>query len=442
MARSWCGRAAWAPAIAAALAAAAGRGEASGVGEGFGERFASLMSARQAGSGGVALEDPWRGGDLVDVTSVVLEPDLRWVGFGYQFGGGSLLRVMTEGFYFGAPGSPMTKENPDGSYAGRSGDVDFRELGCRILGQGLLLQQGGWTIGGLARGSFLVQQFERTRDTGQAVEVGGQASRGVGGRRLLTLWSLVGPLGRGDSRAFAYHVVAGAGLLARLSRGLLGSPGGWAVGCEGEWLAEGLMHGGLGAVYWFGDLSSPGVSLTLRSGVRSATGSAQSLQPRGGAGFLWRVASGWAVQFDYAVAPIGELGFYHYATVSVRLPERAPPEQVAEVLEAVPVRPVPTETGDLRDPGLFFYPEIGETARYRFAASPEEAVSMRAYLADGEGRFLIWLAQPASVGEGFYEAYWDGLLQYGVRATIDVPYTIVIGAGGRTIYVTVTAKRK
>ncbi len=427
---------------AAALVAARPAGSAD-VGGGFGERFGSLMSARQAGSGGIALEDPWRRGDLVDVSTILLEPGLRWIGFGYQFGSQSLFRVMTEGFYFGAPRPARMTELADGSFGGQAGSVAFNEYGGRILGQGIVLRRGGWTVAGLARVSLMVQQVDAGRSSGQAVEVGGQGSRSIGKGTVLTLWSLTGPMGRGASRSFAYHVVGGGGLLRQTPHGLWESAEGWALGTELEWLGEGLLHGGLGAVYWFGNMSESGTTVLLRAGLRSASGSAEMLQPRAGLGCLWRAANGWAVQFDYAVSPIGELGVFHYATVGVRLPERKPEAVIEFLTSGVSGRRFARATsGPTPEAGIFFYPEFGEKGRYRFEASPAESASMTAYLADGEGRFLIPLAPPVSVGPDLWEVEWNGLLQYDRPATIDVPYMMIIGVTGRTIYVTVTAKRR
>ena len=416
------------------------------VGTGFGERFGSLMSARQAGSGGIALEDPWRRGGLVDVNTVLLEPGLRWVGFGYQFGSKSLFRVMTEGFYFGSPRSTRTLETADGGYGGEGGTFSFSEFGGRILGQGMLLERGGWTVAGLARLNLLVQRLEESQRTGQALELGGQGSRSLGEGRILTLWGLAGPLGRGASRSFAYHIVGGGGVLEPMRRGFLGMAGGWAAGTELEWLGEGLMHGGIGGVYWFGNMADPGAVLVLRAGLRSATGSAQALQPRGGLGVIWRGAEGWAVQFDYAVSPIGELGFFHYATVGLRIPERRPREAEVIVLPAavaVPEAPQPPpELMVEPDAAIYFFPEFHEMARYRFEATAEEALRMNARLADAEGRHLRALPLPRQVEPGVFEAVWDGLLEYGNPAVIDVPYTMVVGIGGRTLYITAIAKKR
>ena len=48
-------------AVVAALVAA-GPAPGANIGQGFGETLWALVSARQAGTGGLALEDPWRSG--------------------------------------------------------------------------------------------------------------------------------------------------------------------------------------------------------------------------------------------------------------------------------------------------------------------------------------------------------------------------------------------
>jgi hypothetical protein len=53
--------------------------------------------------------------------------------------------------------------------------------------------------------------------------------------------------------------------------------------------------------------------------VKSASQTAEAVQPRAGIGVLWRTTAGWAVQFDYAFVPIGELGSFNYGTLSLRL---------------------------------------------------------------------------------------------------------------------------
>jgi hypothetical protein len=283
-----------------------------------------MTSARQAGSGGVALEDPWRQGELADLSTILLTSGLRWYGFGVQGGVGPQLRMGFDGFAFVPEGITETREASDGTYGGEGGQIALVEWGARMLVQRELLAAGEWRLAGLARLSTLVQRLPDEQNLGVGLEAGVQAQRGLGDGRALTGSVLAGPLGRGASRAFASEVTCGAGLLSQSRIGLLGGPEGYAAGLEGEVLSEGLVHGGLGLVYWFGRLAASGTTFFLRAGVRSAEGSAQTVQPRGGIGVLWRSAAGLGLQFDYAAVPIGELGWYHYVTLGVRLPQAAP----------------------------------------------------------------------------------------------------------------------
>ena len=55
-----------------------------------------------------------------------------------------------------------------------------------------------------------------------------------------------------------------------------------------------------------------------RAGIKEADESALFWQPHAGVGVLWKRRSGLGIQLDYAVAPLGDLGNCHYATLSVR----------------------------------------------------------------------------------------------------------------------------
>lgn len=294
--------------------------EAANVGVGFGERLMSLTSARQAGTGGVSLEDNWRRGDLLETGTVLLPPGLRWYGIGYQGGVGSTLRLGIEGFGFSAPSITRTTENPDGTYGRTEGTVDALEWGGRAVGQLTLLEAGDWLVGGLGRLSGLMEQSQGLRRTGGlGLELGGQARYALKPGRALIFWGLAGPLGRSAQRLFAYQVTLGTGLLAGLPIGVLGGPEGYAIGADAQFLGEGLFDSGIGGVYWFGRIDQPGFTFFLRAGARCAPHTAQLVQPRGGLGLLWRQMNGFGLQYDYTIAPIGELGFFHYAGLALRL---------------------------------------------------------------------------------------------------------------------------
>jgi len=407
--------------------------EAANVGSGFGESVLVLTSARQAGSGGIALEDPWRRGSIIEANSVLLTSGLQWFGGGYQGGLGSTLRLGGEVFVFSPPASVRTFENSDGTFGGNQGTVSAPEWGGRLLGQFSILNTGGWKVAALGRVSGLIQQLPDSSNSGFAIEAGGQGQLGLGGGRFLTTWALAGPLGRGAGLGYAGQVTGGAGLMAVVPKGLLGGAEGYAIGAEGQWLTEGLMHGGVGGLYWFGKLNAPGATFFLRAGLRYAAQSAQVYQPRGGLGVLWRTKAKWGFQFDYAVVPIGELGMYHYATVGMRLPPLRVRERVQESYDPS-ARGAPKRTEEI----IYFCPPCGEKARINVEVQSESTFT--ATLMDGEARFvLLKLVEPKTVQPGDYRVEWDGLLNYGIPATLGVPHTVRITANNETRYVKVTA---
>jgi hypothetical protein len=292
---------------------------AADIGSSFGDSLTVLTSARQAGSGGIALEDPWRQGSLVEATTVVQDVGPRWLGFSVQGGAGPTLRLGADGFYY-APGQiTQTTETSAGTYGGKGGDLKVVEWGARFLAQFSVLDAAGWRVAALGRTTGLMQQLPDMQNVGVAVEAGAQAQHWLASGLTLTGWVWVGPLGEGASHGFAGQETIGVGLLKPIAHGLLGGPEGYGVGLEGDWLNAGLLHGSLGATYWIGKASEPGGTYYIRLGVKSASQTAQAVQPRAGIGVLWRTAAGWAVQFDYAFVPIGELGNFNYATLSLRL---------------------------------------------------------------------------------------------------------------------------
>ncbi len=96
---------------------------AANVGAGFGESQLALVSARQAGTGGIALEDPWRQGSLVETATMLYVPGPRWVGLAGQGGVGPWLRVGFEGSLVEGPSAPRTLEYADGSLQETSGSA-------------------------------------------------------------------------------------------------------------------------------------------------------------------------------------------------------------------------------------------------------------------------------------------------------------------------------
>jgi len=304
----------------AALLAAPGGGGAAKVGVGYGESLLVLTSARQAGTGGLALEDPWRQGTMVEANSVLYASGLKWVGVGGQGGMGNALRLGGEAFVFQGPSEARTVEFSDGSYGGQSGNASAQEWGGRLEAQWTGLSSGPWRVAALGRASGVWQKLPDAAHMGGALEAGAQAQRVLGTGQAVTAWALAGPLGGGAGYLAAWRVVAGVGWLEKLADGFfLSGPEGYGVGSEGAFLGEGLGQGGAGALYWFGDPSTEGVTLFIRAGMRYQEMSAQVVQPRGGIGILWRGDGMPGFQFDYAMAPLGGLGLTHYVSLGVRL---------------------------------------------------------------------------------------------------------------------------
>jgi len=292
---------------------------AGGVGTGFGEEMLVLMSARQAGTGGLAVEDPWREGAQLEASSVVMSGGHNWMGLGLQGRVLPFLRIGGDGFMFQSAKVDRTGEYEDGSFRETGGSVSTQEWGGRLVGQLDLLGEGVWRAAGLVRASGLMQKLPDESHSGGAIEAGGQAMYTGMGSRAITLWALVGPLGGGGGRFSAWQVEAGVGMLEKAPEGqLFKNPEGYGAGLECDFLGEGLVHGGLGAVYWFGRPDSSGLTLSLRGGLRVMSQSAQEVQPRGGLGLLWRWGEHWGIQFDYAYAPMGDLGNLQYATLALR----------------------------------------------------------------------------------------------------------------------------
>lgn len=401
---------------------------ASNAGTGFGERLWTMTSAREAGSGGIALEDPWRQGVSIDTSNISLGSGLNWYGVGFEGGSGELVRVGMDGFLFSAPGITRTRETAEGTWAGDGEKVSESEWGGRMIGQLMVAEGYGWKLAGLARVSGLVQNLPSGSISGVAIEAGGQAQQPLGGGRALTAWVLSGPLGYGGNVLFTRQLQVGGEIMGTISEGLTGKAEGYAVGVDGRLLGEGLYVGGLGFVYWFGNHAREGLTYSVRGGGEYGKGSVESLRPRCGLGVLWRATGGWGVQFDYAYAPMGELGAFNCLTLSMRLPEREMPD-----LRAVePVEPAPD------DQTIYFYPQKGEKARIQVDAGMDAVVG--ATLRDREGKLIMELLPPEVAQGGARVQEWDGMLPSGVLAALDVPYYIAILNGSQTIFYKVIPK--
>ena len=303
---------------AALLAAAVPAARAAAPGVGFGESMFSLTSARQAGSGGIALEDLWRQGSGVEATTVVLTSGLRWFGLSTQGGASPRLRLCFDGFYFAPKSVTRTFEQTDGSYGGTAGTVSSSEWGARIDAILVVVAWDPWRIAVIGRTFGLNQTLPDVVNAGVGADAGAQAMLTLGGGRALTGWALAGPLGWGANRLFASELTLGAGFLQQFGAGFLGGPEGFAAGGEGLRLSERLLSGKLGLVYWFGRPHGKGATTYLRMGLRYLEGTSQPAQPRAGLGILWRTDAGLGIQFDYAVAPMGEIGYEHFGSLGLR----------------------------------------------------------------------------------------------------------------------------
>jgi len=301
------------------LAVVSTTARAADIGTAFGESAWVLTSARQAGTGGLALEDPWRKGFLLEASTVQAGPGPRWLGLGTQFDLIPRIRIGVDGFFLQGTSFNRTIELDDGSYGGEGGKVSAQEWGGRVSGQLDMWKVAEWDIAAIGRLDGLYQRLPDYSHPGASMEAGVQAQKAVGYQRAITAWGMLGPLGTGANRISAWQVSSGLGWLEQRESGILGGAEGFGVGVEAEYLKEDLIHGGLGALYWFGRSNSAGMTLFLRTGLRYQSQSVQDIQPRIGFGFLWRMKSGTGFQFDYAAVPMGALGLSHYVTMTLRL---------------------------------------------------------------------------------------------------------------------------
>ena len=416
-------------ALTGILLASGGAVTGPNIGAGYGESMWALTSARQAGSGGLAIEDPWREGSLVETSTVLLNPGMRWFGLGWQGGVSKVARAGAEIFSFSAENIARTFETSDGMYAGTRGTVKTTDYGGRAVLQYTILDAGGMRIAGLGRVSGMFQELPGSNYSGAAFEAGAQARRDLGPGRMLNLWALAGPLGKGGGRWYTGQFCTGAGILSDTSRGMLGGNEGFSVGAEGSFLGEGLLNGGLGAIYWFGRPQASGMTILLRGGARVEQASITTVKPQGGLGFIWRGRGEFGIQFDYAAVSLGPLGYFQYATIGVRLPP--PPKEQINI-------PPPMDESQERlkqDPPFYFYPKRGEKASIPIKL--ESATMVSAVLMDLEGRMIKKLIVSGMASAGTHEVTWDGKDQTGMFSRFGATYIIVVTAGSETFQVKV-----
>ena len=308
-----------------ALSLAGGAGAAANVGHGFGESLWALMSAGKAGTGGLVLEDPWRQDLVYEASTILLDSGLQWFEVGYQGGVTPAFRAGAEVFMFTAPGIEETIELEDGSYGGKGGEYDAREYGGRVVGQFTVADIQGWRMAAIGRVSGVLQELPGDSYGGMGVEIGLQSQLRTDDTKAFTVWCWLGPYGRGAGLNFTRQGTVG-GSLVLTQPGAVGGYGmGYGLGGEARFLGENLFHSSVGAAVWLGSSSKPGTTFFCRVGIKEADESALFWQPHAGMGVLWKRRSGTGIQLDYAVAPRGDLGNCHYATLSVHPGERVQP---------------------------------------------------------------------------------------------------------------------
>jgi len=416
------------PALLSALTLSCGGVFAANVGAGFGESQWALSSARQAGSGGLAIEDPWREGSLLETSTVLLQPAMQWFGLGWQGGLNKNLRGGVDIFAFSAKDITQTVENSDGTYGGERGTVKTLDYGGRIVGQYTVMDAGGIRVAALGRASGMYQDLPGVSYSGAAAELGLQARKAIlNDNRTLTGWILAGPLGKGGGRWYTGQFCVGASLLSASPKGLLGGAEGYSFGAEGSFLGEGLLNGGLGCIYWFGRPQSRGFTFFLRAGARVEQESISTFRPQGGLGVIWRGTGEFGLQFDYAAVSNGALGTFHYATIGIRLP---PPPEIKKA--PPPPAPIVVEKKKFDFP-FYFYPKKGERAAVPITLKADTYVN--ATLMDLEGKVVKKLVQPGIATAGTHDVLWDGRVENGMYARFGVPYLIIITVGNETFEV-------
>lgn len=275
------------------------------------------MSARQAATGGLPLEE-------YDDSGVQLEIDRSSLGLGIQWVGARFTGDVRDGFRVGLEGMAMlvqaegqTTEMPDGTYGGEIGEISANELGWGIFVQHQMRFSD-------SRTRFVA----RVTMQGISQNVAGSKDSGFGGRgamfgvislteRMNGLgWVIAGPLGTGRELPFAFTARVGAGIELLRGFGLVKREG-LRVGLEGERLSEGLTQGGMGVLYGLEVFQDRGSSirLLLRAGVRGVQDGVIPTQYRFGVGVGGRNRWGGKMSIDYGLVPFGELGRIHHMSV-------------------------------------------------------------------------------------------------------------------------------
>jgi len=305
--------------IAGVLLAARAHG-ASGAGEDIGQTIRPVVTARQAATGGLDVEDRWVTEGLLEGGTILTPLGLRWYRAGGQvqiLGG---VRLGGEIFGFSSGDIVQTLDDEYGQYAGEGGTVSASENGGRLTTRFSLSDGAAWSVSADARVVGLVRRVPDRSETGLAGDVGATITSRGGGDGGTSFWVMVGPIGKAGESMFAGQVTGGVSMTQDLHGNRDGGFAGYAGGIEAEALGEGLFQAGVGAACWFKAPESPRWFF-LRAGARYVQGGVATVEPRAGVGVLWRQWSGIGVEFDYAAVSAGAMGLFHYVTLTVRMPE-------------------------------------------------------------------------------------------------------------------------
>jgi len=400
-------------------------------GAGFGQTLRPLFSARQAGTGDIALEDMWRNGALIEANTVLLDQGLKWMGLGAEAGVGSIFRANAELFSFSSSDVTKTYEKSDGTYGGTNGTEKVDETGGRVTGKLEVWKSDKWTIKAVGRMNGLFQSLPGMKTSGYAMEAGAQGEYRMGTESSLLAWGLGGPLGRGAQRGFANQWTVGSGIYGTRPKGWLADAEGYGAGFEASFLGEGLFNGNLGAVYWFGRPDVEGGTWFIRGGTRYSTGSIMSTRFQGGAGALWTWEDGGGLEFDLALVPLGGLGYFKYLTMTYRFPKPAPVNEVTPVEPAVPPANSSKPALSAGDKTKYFLPSRGQKAAVDVHVSRRSILS--AQLLDMDGKHLMTLRSGDIVDPGNYRIEWDGSFGHGAMAKMEVPYIIRVTYNNMTM---------
>jgi hypothetical protein len=391
---------------------------------GSGRSLRPLVPVQQAGTGGIDLESRQVTGTMITGESIFFDPGLRWLGAGINCGLGEAARFRGEVFNLTTSDIRKTTEDSNGLYEGESGSAEYGEMGVRAELEFRLWAGNTWQAGLLGRVSSLTQRLPGGKSGMVAFEPGVIFGYQFGEGRSVQAWGLLGPFGNGMRDTYTGQFVFGSAYESAGKQLFAGGNEGFSVGVEGQAVDGSIWQAGLGGVLWIQPAGGRGMKYFLRAGLRHVLGSAQVLQPRGGAGVGWQTEDGFGLQIDYSVIPMGDLGNYNYLGVSVRLANegnQAMGENPAEAAAPMP-ESVPAPELEGGQEVIYFRPTKGQKAVVRVRLSWISTLS--ADLLDRSGVKLRTLEEGRGNVQGWQEIEWDGTLAPGVLAPFGIPYLI------------------